>query len=108
MAGATVRRAERDVGQATFRRSRQVRLRAMLVLGATFLLCVVADALPAPAAADQASEPTMLAAGQLDAGSAHTCAALSGDSLRCWGFSGDGQLGYGNTDTIGDDEPPPR
>ena len=27
-------------------------------------------------------------------------------NVRCWGFNGDGQLGYGNTTTIGDDESP--
>jgi alpha-tubulin suppressor-like RCC1 family protein len=41
---------------------------------------------------------------QLVAGGAHTCALLTGDRVRCWG-SGD-VLGYGNTNTIGDDELP--
>ena len=27
-------------------------------------------------------------------------------TVRCWGFGGNGRLGYGNTDSIGDDEPP--
>lgn len=42
------------------------------------------------------------------AGSAgsHTCALLSTGAVRCWGYSFDGRLGYGNTDTIGDDEAP--
>ena len=26
--------------------------------------------------------------------------------VRCWGFGADGELGYGNTNAIGDDEPP--
>ncbi|HXK17363.1 MAG TPA: hypothetical protein VNG33_06165, partial [Polyangiaceae bacterium] len=36
----------------------------------------------------------------------HTCVRLSDGSLKCWGSSGYGQLGYGNTDTIGDTEVP--
>jgi cysteine-rich repeat protein len=39
-------------------------------------------------------------------GANHTCATLDSGSLRCWGSSGIGQLGYGNIDTIGDDEFP--
>jgi hypothetical protein len=31
----------------------------------------------------------------------HTCALLSPTSLRCWGESQNGELGYGNTRTIG-------
>lgn len=31
-----------------------------------------------------------------------TCATLDDGSARCWGGSGNGQLGYGNTNTIGD------
>jgi alpha-tubulin suppressor-like RCC1 family protein len=38
-------------------------------------------------------------------GSVHTCALLDDGSVRCWGFGGDGRLGYGNQDTIGDNEP---
>jgi cysteine-rich repeat protein len=49
---------------------------------------------------------------QLDGGSQHTCALLDTGSVRCWGGDGSvglltfGQLGYGNTETIGDDETP--
>ncbi|MFP5364049.1 MAG: RCC1 domain-containing protein [Thermoleophilia bacterium] len=47
----------------------------------------------------------------ISAGAAHTCALLDDASVRCWGtngtlFGGDGRLGYGNADTIGDDETP--
>lgn len=47
---------------------------------------------------------------QIAAGDFHTCALLEDDSVRCWGFGGDGQLGYGNTQNIGDgpgEMPPP-
>ena len=43
---------------------------------------------------------------QLAAGSDHTCALLQGGAVRCWGEGADGQLGYGNTNDIGDDEMP--
>lgn len=43
---------------------------------------------------------------QLSQGYRHTCARLSNDELRCWGYGGDGALGYGNSDDIGDDETP--
>lgn len=43
---------------------------------------------------------------QVDAGSDHTCVvAEKGTRVRCWGFNDDGQLGRGDTVTIGDDEP---
>jgi hypothetical protein len=38
----------------------------------------------------------------IDAGGAHSCARFASGKLRCWGRSGDGQLGYGNTDNVGD------
>lgn len=43
---------------------------------------------------------------QISAGVAHTCARLDDASVRCWGDATDGRLGYGNTNSIGDDETP--
>jgi alpha-tubulin suppressor-like RCC1 family protein len=40
------------------------------------------------------------------AGGAHTCVRLDTGALRCWGLSSYGQLGYGNDDTVGDNETP--
>jgi len=62
--------------------------------------------LPTGAAAEQGSQPGSAAAGQLDAGAFHACAVLGDGKVRCWGFGGEGRLGYGNTNTIGDDETP--
>lgn len=42
----------------------------------------------------------------ITAGGAHTCALLDNGTVRCWGSGGGGRLGYGNTDTIGDNETP--
>jgi alpha-tubulin suppressor-like RCC1 family protein len=43
---------------------------------------------------------------QITAGGAHTCARLETGAVRCWGYGAQGQLGYGNTNNIGDDEMP--
>lgn len=42
----------------------------------------------------------------LTAGTSHTCALLQTGGVRCWGRGAQGRLGYGNTNTIGDDEVP--
>ena len=43
---------------------------------------------------------------QLEASENQTCAVLTSGSVRCWGANNRGQLGYGNTNTLGDDETP--
>ncbi|WP_146157540.1 hypothetical protein [Enhygromyxa salina] len=43
---------------------------------------------------------------RIAAGAAHTCAVLEGEDVICWGSNQFGQLGYGFTHTIGDDELP--
>jgi alpha-tubulin suppressor-like RCC1 family protein len=42
----------------------------------------------------------------ISAGDFHPCALLDNGSVRCWGFGGDGRLGYANQQDIGDDESP--
>jgi cysteine-rich repeat protein len=42
----------------------------------------------------------------INAGGSHTCATMSRGKVRCWGLGASGQLGYGNTQNIGDDETP--
>jgi len=82
------------------------RRRGGLLTRALLALIAVVIALPGAAEAEQASQPTSPAAGQIDAGRNHTCAILPGGAVRCWGFGREGELGYGNTKTIGDDETP--
>lgn len=42
----------------------------------------------------------------ISSGMYHHCAVLDGGDVRCWGDNQIGQLGYGNTNAIGDDELP--
>lgn len=43
---------------------------------------------------------------QIAAGSDHNCALLDTGAVRCWGLGGQGRLGYGATENVGDDEVP--
>ncbi|MFP2928443.1 RCC1 domain-containing protein [Pyxidicoccus sp. 3LG] len=43
---------------------------------------------------------------KLAAGLEHTCALLDTGRVRCWGRNQHGQLGYGNIESIGDNEQP--
>ena len=42
-------------------------------------------------------------ASAIAAGEAHTCAILDNGAIRCWGFGGNGRLGTGSTDSVGND-----
>jgi alpha-tubulin suppressor-like RCC1 family protein len=42
----------------------------------------------------------------VDVSAGHTCVVLVHGAVQCWGHSSLGQLGYGNTQTLGDDEVP--
>ena len=80
-----------------------VALCVVLALGA------VGAVLPGSAIAEQASGSdltSVAAAAGLDAGGVQSCSLLASGSVRCWGYGGDGELGYGNTDSVGDDETP--
>jgi alpha-tubulin suppressor-like RCC1 family protein len=64
-----------------------------------------------PVAAEQAgARPPRFLSGLIDAGSQHACVVMDTTfatwQVRCWGSGADGRLGYGNTDTVGDDEDP--
>ncbi len=63
----------------------------------------IGDDEPASAAGDIAIGVPIA---QAAAGDVHTCAITTEGNLRCFGFGGFGQLGYGNRDNIGDDEFP--
>ncbi|MGK5085987.1 hypothetical protein WDW86_00360 [Bdellovibrionota bacterium FG-2] len=68
--------------------------------------------LPAPGASGSLSASKAIAivaisrAIQVVSGDFHSCALLANGNVRCWGDNFFGQLGYGNTNDIGDDEIP--
>jgi hypothetical protein len=57
----------------------------VVLVRALLVACVVLSVHAGDAAADQASDPSRPAAGLLDAGWFHTCAALEMGGVRCWG-----------------------
>jgi alpha-tubulin suppressor-like RCC1 family protein len=75
--------------------------------GAAVLITLVALAIVPSASPEQAaSKVRRLPAGFLDAGGAQTCAVFDNRTVRCWGSGGNGRLGYGNLNDIGDTEVP--
>ena len=46
------------------------------------------------------------AATALSADNLHSCALMETGMVRCWGFGTHGQLGYGDAQSIGDNEVP--
>ncbi|HAP76793.1 MAG TPA: hypothetical protein DCR14_12005, partial [Acidimicrobiaceae bacterium] len=74
-----------------------------------FGLATTASAPPTATAAGAAGATTIRLDGMADRialGSAHSCIILDSGGVTCWGSSLHGQLGYGNTNNIGDDETP--
>ncbi len=60
------------------------------------------DEVPADAGTVSLGTPVV----DVAAGKFHTCVALADGKVRCWGLNKFGQLGYGHTNHIGNDEPP--
>jgi len=81
---------------------------ALAALTLTVLVAPGGAALaPSGASAEQAdSKVHRRASGFLAAGARFSCARLDTGRVRCWGYGGYGQLGYGNTNDIGDNENP--
>ena len=96
MAIVTTARGTR--ARAARRWSRRVPLPAALLVAAV-------AALPGGAGAEQASQPSSPAAGWITVGTFHSCSVISA-ALRCWGYGGNGQLGYGDLTSVGDDDVP--
>lgn len=59
-----------------------------------------------PGETPAAVAPVALGAGRtaraVTVGFSHTCAMLDDATIRCWGYGGDGRLGYGNATSVGD------
>ncbi len=50
--------------------------------------------------------PTPVTVKQIATSGLHTCALFTDGTVKCWGYDAYGELGYGNTQNIGDDELP--
>ncbi|KRA31007.1 MULTISPECIES: RCC1 domain-containing protein [unclassified Nocardioides] len=62
-----------------------------------------AVAAPAPVTASSSRGPAVT---EVAAGGSHTCVLREDGHVQCWGNGAQGRLGYGNTESIGDDEHP--
>ncbi|MDQ6777710.1 MAG: hypothetical protein M3071_16205 [Actinomycetota bacterium] len=70
------------------------------------VLLAVAMLVPGGALGEQASEPGVPVAGQLDVGASFSCAIVSGGQVRCWGYGREGELGYPGVTTVGTTDTP--
>jgi len=81
------------------------RARAGAAATLLFTLAVLAI-VPSASPEQSASKVRRAAAGFLDVGGNHSCVVLATRAVRCWGDGANGQLGYGNLNSIGDNEAP--
>ena len=87
--------------------SKSASLRAGVGAIAAALLALAVAAILAPGSAPAGqSSPAGPVLAQIATGVYHSCAVLPTGALRCWGFSGDGQLGHGNTNIVGETDTP--
>ena len=95
------------VTMTTVRDSRRIALLMARIL--PFLLVLGIVVLPDTGRAELASAPAgqqRIQAGMLDLGNSTSCVVFPSGAVNCWGNSDFGQLGRGNTLSIGDDETP--
>lgn len=82
-------------------------IRCLIAAMALLLVLVAVGWLSTQAQADRMFPDTRSARGdRLISGGIHNCAILGNGSVCCWGLANTGQLGYGNTNNVGDDETP--
>lgn len=60
-----------------------------------------------PSVAEMGNVPVGCAVDDVALGFNHTCALLAGGAVRCWGFGGEGRLGYGQQNPVGGAEDSP-
>ena len=71
------------------------------LLAAVAVVAAACGCAAGPVAAEQASEPGSPAAAQLDLGASFSCAIVTGGQVRCWGYGGEGELGYPGVTSVG-------
>lgn len=77
-----------------------------VALPLTFVLVLTLALAPGATAEESSSSALSAQEGTLAGGQAHTCLLSADGTVRCWGAGASGRLGYGNTNSIGDDELP--